>query len=134
MKYDEKFTCFSDDAKRPNMNSLLHDDACMKLQWRHNKRDAISNRRRIDCLLNRLLRRKWKKTHQNYASLAFVRGIQRWAVNSPHKGPETRKVFPFDDIFMINSKVWDVCTTSQQEAKFENACWQTWDVPNNTGS
>ena len=32
------------------------------LQWRHNKRDGISNRRRLDCLLNRLFMRKSKKT------------------------------------------------------------------------
>ena len=32
------------------------------LQWRHNKRNGASNRRRLDCLLNRLLRRRWKKT------------------------------------------------------------------------
>ena len=36
--------------------------------------------------------------HQSSASLAFVRGIHRWPVNSPHKGPVTRKVFPFDDV------------------------------------
>ena len=27
--------------------------------------------------------------HQSSASLAFVRGIHRWPVNSPHKGPVT---------------------------------------------
>ena len=34
------------------------------------------------------------------ASLAFVRGIRRWPVNTPHKGPVTRKMFPFDDVIM----------------------------------
>ena len=38
---------------------------------------------------------------QSSASLAFVRGIHRWPVNSPHKGPVTRKMFPFDDVIMI---------------------------------
>ena len=38
--------------------------------------------------------------HQSSASLAFVRGIHRWPVNSPHKGPVTRKMFPFDDVIM----------------------------------
>ena len=28
-----------------------------------------------------------QRKHQNSASLAFVRGIHRWPVNSPHKGP-----------------------------------------------
>ena len=37
---------------------------------------------------------------QNSASLAFVGVIQRWPVNSPHKGPATRKMFPFDNVIM----------------------------------
>ena len=39
--------------------------------------------------------------HQISASLAFVRGIHRWPVNSPHKGPVTRKIFPFYDVIMF---------------------------------
>ena len=39
--------------------------------------------------------------HQSSASLAFVRGIHRGPVNSPHKGPVTRKMFPFDDVIML---------------------------------
>ena len=39
-----------------------------------------------------------QRKHQSSASLAFVRGIHRWPVNSPHKGPVTRKMFPFDDV------------------------------------
>ena len=42
------------------------------------------------------------RKHQSSASLAFVRGIHRWPVNSPHKGPVTRKMFPFDDVIMKN--------------------------------
>ena len=38
--------------------------------------------------------------HQSSASLAFVRGIHRGPVNSPHKWPVTRKMFPFDDVVM----------------------------------
>ena len=30
--------------------------------------------------------------HRRSASLTFVRGIHRWPVNSPHKGPVTRKM------------------------------------------
>ena len=36
------------------------------------------------------------------ASLAFVRGIHRSPVNSPHKWPVTRKMFPFDDVIIVN--------------------------------
>ena len=41
-----------------------------------------------------------QRKHQSSASLAFVRGIQRRPVNSPHKWPVTRKMFPFDDVIM----------------------------------
>ena len=49
-----------------------------------------------------------QRKHQSSASLAFVRGIHRGPVNSPHKGPVTRKMFPFDDVIMINDFVWNV--------------------------
>ena len=42
-----------------------------------------------------------QRKHQSSASLAFVRGIHRGPVNSPHKWPVTRKMFPFDDVIMI---------------------------------
>ena len=42
-----------------------------------------------------------QRKHQSSASLAFVRGIHRRPVNSPHKWPVTRKVFPFDDVIML---------------------------------
>ena len=38
------------------------------------------------------------KKHQSSASLSFVWGIDRWPVNSPHKWPVTRKLFPSDDV------------------------------------
>ena len=42
-----------------------------------------------------------QRKHQSSASMAFVRGIHRWPVNSPHKWPVTWKKFPFDDVIMI---------------------------------
>ena len=41
-----------------------------------------------------------QRKHQRPALLAFVRGIHRWPVNSPHKGPVTWKMIPFDDVIM----------------------------------
>ena len=41
-----------------------------------------------------------QRKQQSSASLAFVRGIHRSLVNSPHKGPVTQKMFPFDDVIM----------------------------------
>ena len=45
-----------------------------------------------------------QRKHQSSASLAFVRGIHRRPVNSPHKGPVTRKMLPFDDVIMYSSQ------------------------------
>ena len=41
------------------------------------------------------------RKYQSSASLAFLGGIHRWPVNSPRKGPVTRKMFPFDDVIMV---------------------------------
>ena len=41
-----------------------------------------------------------QRKHQSSVSLAFVRGIHRGPVNSPHKWPVTRKMFPFYDVIM----------------------------------
>ena len=43
-----------------------------------------------------------QRKHQGSTSLAFVRGIHRWPVNSPHKWPVTRKMFPFDNVIMMH--------------------------------
>ena len=46
-----------------------------------------------------------QRKHQSSASLAFVRGIHRGPVNSPHKWPVMRKMFPFDDVIMYRGLV-----------------------------
>ena len=42
-----------------------------------------------------------QRKRQSSASLAFVRGIHQWPVNSSLKWPVTRKGFSFDDVIMI---------------------------------
>ena len=51
-----------------------------------------------------------QRKHQSSSSLAFVRGIHRGPVNSPHKGPVTRKMLPFDDVIMSQ----DACIYDRQ--------------------
>ena len=41
-----------------------------------------------------------QRKHQNSVSLASVWGIHQWPVNSLHKWPVTRKMFPFDDVII----------------------------------
>ena len=64
--------------------------------------DSVSNHRRLHCLLNRLFMRRFNK-NISFESLAHVRGLHRWPVNSPHEGPITQKMFPFDDVVMIHT-------------------------------
>ena len=54
-----------------------------------------------------------QRKQQSSASLAFMRGIHWWPMNSPHKGPVTRKMFPLDDVIMVHNPVlhdtlWDM--------------------------
>ena len=44
-----------------------------------------------------------QRKYQSSASLAFLLGIHRWPVNSPHKCPITRKIFPFDDVIVLRA-------------------------------
>ena len=69
------------------------------LQWRHNERDGVSNHRRLDCLLNSFFRRRSKKISKLRVTSPCER-IHWSPVNSPHKGPITRNLFPFDDVIM----------------------------------
>ena len=42
-----------------------------------------------------------QRKHQSSASLAFMREIQLWPVNSPQKRPVTRKMLPSHDVIMV---------------------------------
>ena len=60
------------------------------LQWRHNRRDSVSNHQP-----HGLFRRRKKNT-----SKLRVAGLRWGPVNSSHKWPVTQKMFPFDDVIM----------------------------------
>ena len=70
------------------------------LQRRHNERDVVSNHQPHDCLFKRLFRRRSKK-RPKFRVTGLCGGIHRSPVNSPHKGPVTRKMFPFDGVIML---------------------------------
>ena len=69
------------------------------LRWRHSGSDSVSNHS-LTIVYSTVYSDADLSIHQSSASLAFVRGIHRWPVNSPHKWPVTRKMFPFDDVIM----------------------------------
>ena len=73
------------------------------LRYNHHYCDVIWARWRIKSPASQLFTQSLiqaQRKHQRSASLTFVRGIHRWPVNSPHKLPVTRKMFPFDDVIM----------------------------------
>ena len=69
------------------------------LQRRHNGRDGVQITS-LTVVYSTVYSGADQGKHQSSASLAFVRGIHRSPVNSPHKWPVTRKMFPFDDVIM----------------------------------
>ena len=73
----------------PNFPAILFE---CSLLWRHNGNDSVSNHQPYDCLLNRLFRRRSKKTSKLRVADLCV-GNSPGPVNSPHKWPVTRKCF-----------------------------------------
>ena len=59
-----------------------------------------------------------QRKHQSSASLAIVREIHRWPVDSPHKWSVTRKMFPFDDVIMH-----DILCVTTHLLSVERADW-----------
>ena len=57
-----------------------------------------------------------QRKHQSSATLAFVRGIHRWQMNSPHKSPVTQKMFP---ILWRHNDITKVCDIN---------LWQSFDT------
>ena len=78
---------------------FLRKKSFIPLRWRHNDHAGVSNHQPNGCLLNRLFRRRSNKTSKLRVT-GLCAGNSPGPVNSPHKGPVTRKMFPFDDVIM----------------------------------
>ena len=78
------------------ISDRCHPDITFVLDEHH----GVSNHRSRDCVFNRLFRRRPKKTSKLTVT-GLREGIHQWPVNSPHKGPVTRKMFLFDDVIMM---------------------------------
>ena len=81
------------------------------LHWLHNDHGGVSNHQPHGCLLNSLIMRGSKKTSKLRVT-GLCAGNSPGPVNSPHKGPVTRKMGPFGDVIMqfdnlmLNWKIW----------------------------
>ena len=72
-----------------------------------------------------------QRKHQSATSLPFERGIHRGPVNSPHKWPVTRKMFPFDDVIMVQPVTLAYAPVqSQSHAKIDLLNYQYCDNEN----
>ena len=67
----------------------------VSLQWRHNGRDSVSNHQHHDCLLNRLFRRRSKKTSK-------LRVIGLCVGNSPGTGEFSAQMASYAE----NVSIW----------------------------
>ena len=56
----------------------------------------------------------YQRKHQSSVSLAFVRGIHRWPVNSPHKWPVTRKC-----VHLMTSSCCEIILQGVSEVDFK---------------
>ena len=110
-----------------NMQQIVEN--CISLHWHHNDHDGVSNHQPDGCLLNRLFRRRSEKTSKLRVTGLCV-GNSPGPVNSPHNGPVTRKMFPFDDVIMwkqnllLSLQLWrGLCYQSQSMPMFQhNQC------------
>ena len=91
------------------------------LKWRHKGCDDVSNHQPYDCLLNCLIRRRSKKTSKFHVTGLCARNSPLTG-EFPHKGPVTRKMFPFDDVIMSHNhyEVGNEMNCFSQPLKFGN--------------
>ena len=97
--------CFSQKTRppfscwKPHIPNFMSGRTHDPLRWRHNGRESVSNHLSRDCLLNRLFRRRSKKTSKLRVTGLCARNSPGTG-DFPHKWPVTRKMFPFDDVIM----------------------------------
>ena len=65
-----------------------------------------------------------QRQQQSSASLAFVWGINRWPLNALHKGPVTRKMFPFHDVI----KTICLCFREQSHQLYHYTAMQCYQI------
>ena len=71
----------------------------ISLQWRHNECDGVSNHRHIDCLFNRLFRRRSNKTSKLRVT-GLCDGNPSVTGRFPSQKVSNAEKIPFDDVMM----------------------------------
>ena len=87
------------------------------LQWRNNERDDVSNYRRLDCLLNHLLRPRSRKTSKLRVT-GLCEGKPPVTGGFSSQRASNAEVFPFDDVIINTgspeSRLFVVITTDNR--------------------
>ena len=95
------------------------------LHWRHNDHYGVSNHQPHGCLLSGLFRRRSNKTSK-FRVTGLCVGNSPGPVNSPHKGPVTRKMFSFDDVIMLWTALWlALSSNAVSDEKWETDLFMT---------
>ena len=97
------------------------------LHWRHNECDGISNHQCFECLLNRLFRRRSKKTSELRVT-GLCEGNSPVTGEIPYQRSVTQKMFPFDDIIMSIPKLQEHCWSLGMDKKFHLTLWWKWSL------
>ena len=85
----------------PKYDKDIFDDSWTGSASNHySERECVSNHRRLDCLLKRWFGR-WSKKTSMLPVTGFCEGNPPVIGGFPHKWPVTTKMFPFDDVIMI---------------------------------
>ena len=83
------------------------------LQWRHDEPDGVSSHRRRHFVLNCMFRRRSKKASKLRVT-GFCEGISPVSGEFPSQRPVTRKIFPCDDVIMVERLLYsisqEICT------------------------
>ena len=98
--------CHTNTRHNPTRHDWVFGVSLSTLQWRRNGHDGVSNHQPHDFYFSVYAGADQRK-QQSSASLALVRRIHRWPVDSLHKVPVARKMFPFDDVIM-NYALYDL--------------------------
>ena len=121
MSLAQRYDCHNvNEATLKDIGEVSHDYTknswCDHKKTKHHDNDVIMNTMAsqitsLTIVYSSLYSGADQRKHRSSASLAFAKGIHRWLVNSPHKGPVTWKMFPFDDVIIQYNRVyilWDI--------------------------
>ena len=133
LRHIDLFKCYAFSVLQGHILQITLPGGCLRqkvptLQWRYNERTGVWNHRRLDCLLNRLIRHRSKKSSKLRVT-GLCEGNPPITGDFPRKGSVTRKMFPFDDIIMQRVSI-DLGHLNQYDSRRPDTA--AWWMPHHT--